>query len=190
MLDENAFGLLISYFWIENDEYALEPEQFLARLERFRTLVLEAAAEEPPGADATALDLGHAFYFEVGDGDQVGDPIAWLNRRRARLSEAEIVSAAVLTHGSRWVSAEDGRVVRGSEARGGLQLLRVGGPSEPLRRALDADGASRLDDAEDADGWGPGLYVEVDAVEALGKKFKNAPTPLRAGTGTFYRLGR
>lgn len=190
MLDENAFGLLIAYFWIENDEYALETEEFVARLARFREIVLDGAGEHALGSDVSALDLGHAMYFELAEGNQSQDPISWLGGQRGRLGEAEIISSAVLTHGSRWVSAEDGRVLRGNETRAGLAVVRVGGPSEPLRRALDADGASRLDDADDTEGWGPGLYVEVDAIEALGKKFKNAPTPLRAGTGTFYRLGR
>lgn len=189
MLDENAFGLLLSYFWIENDEYALERDAFLERLERFRNLVLTTAVEHPLGSDTVGLDLGHALYFEVADGEYAEDPIAWLNRQRARLSEAEIPSAAVLSHGSRWVSDADGQVLQGTET-GAIRLLRVGGPSEPLRRALDADAATRLEDADDEIGWGPGLYVEVDAIDALAKKFKNAPTALRAGTGTFYRIGR
>ena len=37
MIDENAFGLLLSYFDIENDEYALEAEEFVERVETFRS---------------------------------------------------------------------------------------------------------------------------------------------------------
>ena len=63
-------------------------------------------------------------------------------------------------------------------------------PSEPLRRALAAEVATRRADEDDERGWGPGLYVDVEAVEALGRNFKNAPTALEIGGATFYRVGR
>jgi hypothetical protein len=38
-------------------------------------------------------------------------------------------------------------------------------------------------------GWGPGLYVEKDAIERLGKSLKNAPTALSVLSSVFYRIG-
>jgi hypothetical protein len=64
-------------------------------------------------------------------------------------------------------------------------------PSEPLRRALYADAATRRDGDGAPSGWGPGLYLDTEAVEALGKTPKNEPTVLHAGGSgaTFYRAG-
>jgi hypothetical protein len=38
-------------------------------------------------------------------------------------------------------------------------------------------------------GWGPGLYVEKDAIEQLGKSLKNEPTALPVLSSVFYRIG-
>jgi len=62
-------------------------------------------------------------------------------------------------------------------------------PSEPLRKALYADTATRPD-ADGEGGWGPGLYVDTEAVEALGRTPKNAPTTLRVAGAEFYRVAR
>jgi hypothetical protein len=59
-----------------------------------------------------------------------------------------------------------------------------------LRYALLAEAAAQPGDEPDLEGWGPGLYAASDALEALGKKFKNAPTALVAGVTTFYRISR
>jgi hypothetical protein len=70
----------------------------------------------------------------------------------------------------------------------GATLLH--GPSEPLRKALAAETfAQPTTSAETEIGWGPGLYVEKDAIEQLGKNLKNAPTPLHVLSATFYRIG-
>jgi hypothetical protein len=50
--------------------------------------------------------------------------------------------------------------------------------------------ATRRADEGDERGWGPGLYVDLEAIEALGRSFKNAPTALEIGGATFYRVGR
>ena len=63
-------------------------------------------------------------------------------------------------------------------------------PSEPLRRALYAETASHGADEDDEDAWGPGIYVDTEAVEALGRTLKNAPTPLAIAGATFYRVAR
>jgi len=64
--------------------------------------------------------------------------------------------------------------------------VRSSRPSEPLRRALDAETLSRRD--EHVTGWGPGVYVDTEALEALGKTPKNAPTLLRAPGAQFFRI--
>jgi hypothetical protein len=188
MIDENAFGLLISYYSIEDDEYGLEPDDFVRRFGEFRELVLGLVREQSPGSDVRALDLGHALYFELADGDQHGDPIAWLKQARARLSECELESVGVLSHGGRWLADSESHAP--SEQIGSdVKLLRASLPSEPLRRALYADAASRLDEESDFEGWGPGLYVDSEAIEALGRSPKNAPTPLCTAGAVFYRVG-
>jgi hypothetical protein len=182
MIDENAFGLLVSYYSVEDDEYGLEPEQFAARVRAFRSTLDECLTGLPLGTGVRGIDLGHALYLELGEGDQTEEPIGWLRMVRARLAARDFASVCVLTHGSRW-EGED----RGAAQVGDVPICRASGPSEPLRRALYADAASRTD--EDTPGWGPGLYVDTEAVEALGKKLKNAPTPLVASGATFYRFG-
>lgn len=64
------------------------------------------------------------------------------------------------------------------------------GPSEPLRKALAAEAfAQPTTGGEIEAGWGPGLYVEKEAIEQLGKNLKNAPTALAALSSIFYRIG-
>lgn len=193
MIDENAFGLLIAYFNIEDDEYAGEREQFIERYATFSALIRDRLAERPPGEGARAIDLGHAFYIELSDGDQGVDLIAWLRELRAVLNGHELTTAAMLTHGSCWIDAGDPRpdVVE----CGSVKLFRASRPSEPLRRALLAESATHGDAGPEDDagtgeqGWGPGLYLDLEAVEALGRKPKNAPTILRRGGAEFFRAG-
>lgn len=64
------------------------------------------------------------------------------------------------------------------------------GPSEPLRKVLAVEAFAQPTTSSEADqGWGPGLYVEQDAIEQLGKSLKNAPTALSVLSSVFYRLG-
>jgi hypothetical protein len=187
-VDENAFGLLIAYHALENDEYTLESDDFAARFTTFRELLRELLAEQPLASGACARELGHALYVEFADGDQTQDPIAWLKRARERLKERELVTIGVLTHGGRWLDEQalgshDGRV-------GDVALLDVSLPSEPFRRALYAEAASHADEDSSLEGWGPGVYVDTEAVEALGRTLKNAPTPLSIAGATFYRIAR
>jgi hypothetical protein len=190
LIDENAFGLLVSYFDIENDEYALEREEFVERFEQFRSGVLEFVAASPPGDAVHALDFGHALYFELAQGDEKAEPVGWLRALRKRLEEHALQTVGIVSYGGRWVDAGSSQPPTGPEKYGDLQVLRLALPSEPLRKALDADAATRQLDDTDPEGWGPGLYVDTEAIEALGKALKNAPTPLCAGTGTFYRVSR
>jgi hypothetical protein len=187
MIDENAFGLLISFFDIEDEEYRGERADFVARYAAFTALVRERLSREPLGTEAHAIDLGYAFYLELADGDQRGDLIGWLRQLRVTLSEEGYATAAMLTHGSRWVDEAEPRpdIVQLGEVR----LFRASLPSEPLRRSLLAEAATHGDEQQGDEGWGPGLYLDVEAVEALGRRPKNTPTILRAGGAEFFRAG-
>ncbi|MCA9592471.1 MAG: hypothetical protein KC776_04145 [Myxococcales bacterium] len=188
MHDENAFGLLVSYYDVENDEYALEREDFVARFTEFKNLMLDCVESFPLGESLRAVDLGHAVYVEMADGDQEEDPIVWLKMVRARLTGRELRSVGVLSYGSRWLDDDDElpEAIDMNKA----EWVSVSRPSEPLRRALYAETASRQDEDDAPDGWGPGLYVDTEAVEALGRALKNAPTPLAVAGATFFRVAR
>ena len=134
------------------------------------------------------MDLGHAVYLEIAEGEQTEDPFHWLRDVRARLTAREFVTVGVLSHGSRWVETQANESGPAEPQGGCVTVSRVSLPSEPFRRALYADAASRVDD--DCAGWGPGLYVDAEAIEALGKKLRNVPTALVASGATFYRFAR
>jgi hypothetical protein len=189
-VDQNAFGVFVGFFDIEDVEYSSSPVEFVARFERFRELALEFARARPIAPKVMLRDFGHALYFEFEDGDQVEDPLGWLRALSRSLTDEQFLVTGVLTHGGRWVDeAElpgDGAAPDVSAAPG-LDLLRVSRPSEPLRRVLYADSASH--GAEGTDGWGPGVFVDEEAIEALKRTFKNAPTPLLAAGATFFRIG-
>ncbi|MFC1642903.1 hypothetical protein ACFL5O_09520 [Myxococcota bacterium] len=188
MIDENAFGIAIGYYSIENDEYALEREEFQARLEEFRDATQSCLAELPLGTDVRALDLGHLVYVEVAAGDQSEDPLRWLRNVRGRLAERGFETLGVITYGGRWVPELELEELPNLVPCGPVQLCCVSHPSEPLRRALQADAAAHYDE-ESLEGWGPGFYVDTEAIESLGHKLKNAPTELAAGGTSFYRIG-
>ena len=86
MIDENAFGLLVSYFDIEDDEYSLEREEFVERFRLFREVVLQGLVETRAGAAVRAVDLGHVIYWELAQEDDMQDPIGWLRTVRERLA--------------------------------------------------------------------------------------------------------
>ncbi len=185
--DENAFGVLIGYFAIEHDEYALEPAQFAARFSEFRSALRACVEAFPLAQSGVAREFGHALYIEFSDGEQLEDPIAWIKLARARLNALDLASVGVLSHGGRW-QAEP--VEAAPPSAGGLEWCPVSLPSEPLRRALYAETASHGIDEDDEQAWGPGIYVDTEAVEALGRTLKNAPTPLAIAGATFYRVAR
>lgn len=204
MTDENAFGLLLSWWTIEEEEYSGEPEAFAARLGELRAVFREALRELPLGEGVQALDLGHALYVEVADGDHRESPLGWLRSARERLLSRGFETVALATYGGRWVDPTEGSSL-GVERLGAVSLATVARSSEPLRRALAVDAFSRDDGAgppdedadEDADpegaepaGWGPGLYIDDDALEPLGMRLRNVPTGLFASGGRFYRIAR
>ncbi len=185
MNDENAFGVLLSWADVEQEEYTLEPDEFAARIVEFRAAWREALGIFALGDGVTLLELGHAVYLELADGDQKEDPIVWLKLVRARILERGFETAGVVSFGGRWV---DESVV--PPLPEGITLTASRAPSEPLRRALYADTAAHYDEADAPQGWGVGLYVDTDAIEALGRSLKNAPTPLEIAGATFYRVAR
>jgi len=189
MIDENAFGILVSYFTVEDDEYGLEREQFVARLRGFREALRECARDLPLGRGVRGLDFGHAQYFEVGAGEQVESPLGWARKVRARLAERGFETVVAVTHGSRWVD-EEAESFASTEYIADVSFITLSNPSEPLRRAWYADTAARKEDEEDDDGWGPGLYLDTEAAEALGMMPKNLPTVLTVAGAGFYRAGR
>ena len=189
--DENAFGVLIGYHALEHDEYALEPADFAARFVQFRAAVRACVEAFPLAENVLVRELGHAVYLEFPDGDQKEDPIGWIKLVRARLTGLELLSVGVLSHGGRWlVASED---VDLPPAVTGVEWSSVSLPSEPLRRALYAETATHAADESEASSeaaWGPGLYVDTEAIEALGRSLKNAPTPLAVAGATFFRVAR
>ena len=186
MIDENAFGILIEYFDIEDAEYGLDREQFVERFEEFRTAVLDHLEKNPLGENVRALYLGHALYVEIAEGDETESPLNWARKARQSLDARDFLTVATVTHGSRWVEEKSPVDPPTAEAPAS-NVLHVSTPSEPLRRALSAETACHDDDDDDGSGWGPGLYVDLEALEALGLKPKNAPTALHAAGATFYR---
>ncbi|HEV8246377.1 MAG TPA: hypothetical protein VGP93_11440 [Polyangiaceae bacterium] len=190
LVDENAFGILIGYFAIEDDEYALERENFVERFSEFRAATLDFAVTLPVAEHAALFDLGHAVYIEFAEGEQREDPLAWAKAARALLMGRRFDSAVIVAHGSRWREEDGEELPDVGEPGPGLLLVQMSRPSEPLRRALAAEVASRRADADDERGWGPGLYVDTEAIEALGRAPKNAPTALEIAGATFYRVGR
>ena len=188
MIDENAFGILISYHDIEDDEYTLGAGAFVARFQEFRAAWRESLRLFRLGDPVRAVDLGHALFVEVGDGDQVEDPIVWLKMVRGRLSEHEFQTVGIVTYGGRWI--DETAASMPIECIQDVTLVSASLPSEALRRALFADAAARLEAEEAPEGWGPGLYVDSDAIDALGRSLKNAPTPPSARGATFFRVGR
>jgi hypothetical protein len=185
--DENAFGVLIAYFAIEHDEYALTADEFATRFSEFRSALRACVEAFPLAQSGIAREFGHALYIEFADGQQLEDPISWIKLVRARLKALDLVSVGVLSHGGRW-QAEPAEPVPPSVS--GVEWLPVSLPSEPLRRALYAETATHGVDEDDENAWGPGIYVDTEAVEALGRTLKNAPTPLAVAGATFYRVAR
>ncbi|MEN9577687.1 MAG: hypothetical protein RJA70_696 [Pseudomonadota bacterium] len=193
MDDENAFGMLFSYHGLEDDEYRSDDTtDFVNRFSTFQRVVINYVAETPPGTGCCALDLGHAIYVEVADGDQSQNLITWLRAGSEKLKEHDLQVACFISHGGRWVAqapAELQPKTPGSDASGGLRLISVSRPSEPFRRVLYADTASHgLPDEDSA--WGPGVYVDLEAVEALGLSLKNRPTTLHVAGAEYFRVGR
>jgi len=187
LADENAFGIWVSWFDAEEVEYAQSADKFPPRIVVFRSAVADFLEREPLGDGVRALDWGTAVYVEVGDGDQTTDLLAWVRRFRGYLQEGGWETFAVVAHGGCWVAKKpESRML---ERVGNVYVLASFGPSEPYRKVMAADVLAHDDDDSGEPGWGVGLFVDVDALDAMGRKLKNAPTPMWASGARFYRLG-
>lgn len=185
MIDEDAFGILFSYYEVEDDEYGSDDrEAFVERFSSFEREGLAALSSMALPKDHHIVCFGHAIYAELRDDGDVSDLLGRLRAASARLSGEGFVNVTVLSHGSRWVRQGEG--VELSLTEEAPYVLRISRPSEPLRRALEAEAFARRDEAEN--GWGPGVYVDTEALDALGKTPKNAPTVLQARGAAFFRI--
>jgi hypothetical protein len=185
MIDEDAFGILLSYFEVEEDEYGSDDRQeFVRRFEAFERLCLAAIEAMELPATHHVVCLGHAVYAEVRDSDDTPQLFSRFRAAAAKLAAEGFANVAALTHGSRWVDPERGPEL--SVAGEGSRVARVSRPSEPLRKALFVAALAQSDD--EVAGWGPGVYADTEALEALGKTPKNAPTVLQAPGAAFYRV--
>jgi hypothetical protein len=182
--DENAFGLLISWFDAEEVEYAQSADKFPPRVVVLRAAIADYAASFALGEAMIAFDFGTTFYFELSDGDQTEDLIGWMRSLRAFLEQGDWVTIGIVTHGGRWVPD----AIAPPVSMGSVRVVAAHGPSEPMRRALAAESRAHDDEESGEEGWGTGLFVDADALEALGRKLKNAPTMLRAGGASFVRV--
>ncbi len=184
-VDEDAFGILFSYCEVETDEYGQDdPLVFVRRFREFERCALELTRGMALPDDHHVVCLGHAVYAEFRDSDPGAQLLGRVRRAAAELAVRGYVNVTVLTYGARWVreAADPDLAIDGL----GPRVVRLSRPSEPLRRALDLETLARLDDA--GSGWGPGMYVDVEALEALGRTPKNAPTVFSAKGADFFRL--
>jgi len=185
MIDEDAFGILFSYYELEEDEYGTDDRaEFVQRFEAFERLALAAVQSLELPNDHHVVCLGHAVYAECADREDTPQLFARFRSASARLAGAGFANVAVLSHGSRWI--EDGEGTALSITNDAPRVARLSRPSEPLRRALFVAALAQADDQ--VDGWGPGVYADTEALESLGKTPKNAPTVLRAPGAEFFRV--
>jgi hypothetical protein len=185
MIDEDAFGILLSYFEIEDDEYGCEDRaEFVERFEAFERVARALLGSMELPADHHVICFGHAVYAEFRDREETPQLFARFREAAARLTSEGFVNVAVLTHGSRWV--EEGQPVALEISGEAPRVGHISRPSEPLRRGLFAAALAQADD--EVEGWGAGVYADTEALEALGKTPKNAPTVLRAPGGEFFRV--
>jgi len=156
MIDEDAFGILLAYFDVEDDEYGSDDRQeFVARFEAFEASCLSAVAALELPASHHVVCLGHAVYVEVRDSEDTPQLLSRFRAAAAQLAADGFVNVAVLTHGSRWLDPERGPEL--SVSGEAPRLARFSRPSEPLRKALFAAAFAQGDD--ELESWGPGVYA-------------------------------
>ena len=185
MIDVNAFGIWVSWFDAEEVEYSQSSEKFPPHVLVFRSAIADFLQREPLGRGVRAIDFGTAVYIEVVDGEQTTDLFTWVRNLRSFLKDGDWNTFAVVAHGGSWLTCEMDDYPK---QVGDVTILANFGPSDPYRKVVAAEMMSH-DDDDGEEGWGVGLFVDVDALDALGRKLKNAPTVLYAGDGQFYRVG-
>ncbi len=189
MEDENAFGILIVFHTIEDEEYASdELDSFVDRYLLFQRLVLQYVEEHPPGSGCRGIEFGHSVYIELAEEETAPGLLKWVKALRAQLTENDFENAVVVTHGGRWLPAEGPAEIQQTRA-GDVPFATLGGPSEPLRRAMYAETASQGCPSEES-AWGAGFYLDSEAMEALGIRPKNEPTLLEVAGASFVRVSR
>ena len=187
LVDENAYGVWISWFDAEDVEYAQSADKFPPRIMVFRSAVTEFLKDEPLGEGVRAFDFGTAIYVEVGDEDETTDLIKWVRAFRAYLKDGDWDTFAVVAHGGRWVAREPNACLPSQV--GNVEVVASFGPSEPFRKVMAAEAMAHDDEETGESGWGVGLFIDVDALEAMNRTLKNAPTALCSGGACFYRVG-
>jgi len=95
MIDEDAFGVLFSYYELEDDEYGSdERADFVQRFEAFERAALGVVQSlELPG-DPHVVCLGHALYVEFRDDELANDLLRSLRQASSRLAAAGFVNAS------------------------------------------------------------------------------------------------
>lgn len=184
LTDQNAFGLWVGWFDAEDVEYSASADKFAPRIVVLRAAVSDYCASFPLGDRVSVLDLGTSFYFEVEDGDQTEEPIAWLRALRVFLAQGDWATFGAVTYGGRWSAAPGAEPL----AFAGMEKLGSFGPSEPFLRAVAAQALAHDDEDAGTLGWGTGLFVDLDVLEALQRKLRNEPTTMRAGGASFVRI--
>lgn len=186
LIDQNAFGLWVGWFDAEEVEYSASADKFAPRILVLRAAVSDYCASFPLGERVSVLDLGTSFYFEVEDGDHTEDPVAWLRSLRAFLEQGDWATFGAVTYGGRWCAAPTLQPL----GFGSMARLASFGPSEPFLRAVAAQALAHDDEDAGTEGWGTGMFVDLDVLEAMNRKLKNEPTTLRAGGASFVRIAR
>lgn len=187
LLDENAYGIWLSWFDAEDVEYAQSSDKFPPRILVFRSAVTEYLERAPLGEGVKAIDFGTAVYVEVGDGDQSVDLLKWVREFRSYLREGDWETFAVVAHGGRWVARRPEACL--PDRIGNVNVIASFGPTEPFRKVMAAEAMAHDDEETGEAGWGVGLFVDADALEALDRKLKNAPTALCVSGSCFFRVG-
>lgn len=187
LVDENAYGVWLSWFDAEDIEYSQSADKFPPRILVFRSAVASYLERESLGDDVHAIDFGTAVYVEVADGDETQDLMKWVRDFRAYLREGDWETFAVVTHGGRWVAQSEKACL--PKRLGSVHVIASFGPSEPFRKAMAAEAMAHDDEETGEAGWGVGLFIDADALEAMDRKLKNAPTALCSGGACFYRVG-
>ena len=184
-VEESAFGIWVSWFDAEDAELSQSSNKFPSRITVFRSAVADYLERESLGSGVRAVDFGTSVYIEIGVGDQTSDLLGWVRGLRGYLLDGDWSTFAVIAYGGCWLAA---RGVAWSDRVGSVSVLGSMGPSEPFRKVMAADVLSHDDDESGRVGWGAGLFVDVEAMDALGRKLRNAPTPLYARDACFFRL--
>src|ERR1043166_8721054 len=129
MIDEDAFGVLFSYYELEDDEYGSdEREEFVRRFESFERAALGIVQALALPGDPHVVCFGHAVYAEFRDETPAPDLLRALRMASSRLAAEGFVNATVLSYGARWVRSDAAPELSLSETA--PRIARISRPSE------------------------------------------------------------